>query len=860
MNNKPVSFIRENKFKKVNESPVAGKANVNIKEIRKKFENLSDGVNNESNKVPVVPLRKNKVIIDSNVKKLEKTHVPEPILKPNNWPSQSNNETTHKKCISVKERTKLFEGSNEIKCDSTNNTVTHANVSVNNITSQSSDTFRTKLSNSTSRNEFVTPPAKPPRTFASSDKSILQNSTNGSMEKNDVYRKHSASDFENSRRKQNGEFYAETKPRPCSSFSFESNSSKNVMNSPRLMSAPEIPTRSEYGDLTPKTSNQSSKTHGLRSYFKNLSNTANTICEKVKQSKMFVDLTPTTVSPPKHYGTLKKSRSEEHIYAEPYTEMKQNGKTVEGTKKMDELHYMCTPLIKPKVPEKKVEKSVFNRQCVRDMIYGSFAPLRTVPKENQDSKVEDATECDVSMKAIQDRIIYVKSVRQVSRSNICIAPKLYEALYFINISESQPEIKHSFPLKVPEEYKFSLLPHICFPDVVHFKVASSYQSATFHFTLFDKGEKIFGYCLRIMGWPKNELGEHPLCVKLPVAICILSKFNAPLFYNKLLSELEKHLALSRAQCFKYIRSLQKLGVPNAGASISIPDYSECSEEDRVVIARPLDSHSVSCDFTRALQLLDVEILVKAVASLLLERRVLLFSSTTSNLYECCKAISSLLYPFEWPHMYIPVLPSCLTVQCCSETPYILGLSNNNYNSVLELLAEHEVLIINIDKGLIVKSYGDEDTILPKKIQKAVITALHLAKNMTDPTEMLRDVMISEAFVHLFVEMVGHYENHLVQQNDKLTFQKEAFLRNAFFYSVQSFLQWFSETQMFDTFINECIWRANYRSICQSNQRTFFEKRVDEYKWELSHDAEKFSRRIEKTVRNLGEMIIHKLKI
>ncbi|GBL86965.1 Suppression of tumorigenicity 5 protein [Araneus ventricosus] len=857
MNNKPLSVIRENKFREADESPVVGKANVNIKEIRKRFEKLSGEISNESNRVPIAPLRKNKTVLDSSIKKLEKTHVSEPILKPNIRPSQSSNVTTSKKCISVKERTKLFEGNSEIKCDSTNSAPT--NVSVNNITSQPSDTFKTKLSNSSSKNEFVTPPAKPPRTFASTDKLILQKSTNGAMAKSEVYRKYSASDVENSRRKQGGEFSTEIKPRPSSSFSFESNSSKEVMNSPRLMSAPEIATRVGNGDLTPKTSIQSSKSHGLRSYFKNLSNTATTIREKVKQSKMFVDLTPTTVSPPKHYGTLKRSRSEEHIYAEPYTEPKENGKTVEETKKTDELHYMCTPLIKPKVPERKMEKSTFNRQCVRDMIYGSFAPLRTVPKENQDLKAGDTAESDVSMKAIQDRIIYVKSVRQVSRSSICIAPKLYEALYIINISGSQPEVAHSFPLKVPEEYKFSLLPHICFPDT-DFKVASSYQSATFHFTLFDKGEKIFGYCLRIVGWPKNKLGEYPLCVKLPVAICILSQFNAPLFYNKLLSELEKHLTLPRAKCFKYIRSLQKLGVPNAGASISIPDYSESSEEDRVVIPRPLDSHSVGCEFTRALQLLDVEILVKAVASLLLERRVLLFSSTASNLYECCKAISSLLYPFEWPHTYIPVLPSCLTVQCCLETPYILGLSNNNYNSVLELLAEHEVLIINIDKGMIVKSYGDEDTILPKKIQKAVITALHLAKNMTDPTEMLRDVMISEAFVHMFVEMVGHYENHLVQQIDTLAFQKEAFLKNAFFYSVQFFLQWFSETQLFDTFINECIWRANYRSICQSNQRTFFEKRVDEYKWELSHDDEKFSRRIEKTVRNLGEMIIHKLKM
>ncbi|GIY41618.1 hypothetical protein CDAR_419741 [Caerostris darwini] len=795
------------------------------------------------------------------MKRIGKTHLSEPVLKADVKTLQSNAEKTPNKIVSVRERTKLFESNNGLKCDNQNTLSTNMVLNNNEVT-HNFEKSESELSNSSTKNELATPPMKPPRTFTSTEKSLSQNSRNGSLKNNELYEKNSAlNNGSNSRTKLNSECSDESKPRvTSSSFSLESSSVKGGNKSTRLLSAPEIHARVGNGDLTPKASTPSNKACTIRSYFKNLSNTANNIREKVKQSKIFVDLTPTTVSPPKHYGTLKRSLSEEHIYAEPFSDIK-NVKSPEKPKAKNEpLHYMCTPLIKPKVPEKKDDRSIFNRRSVRDVIYGSFAPLRTVSKDNQDSKAGDGAESDVSLKAIQARIIYVKSMRQVSSNNICIAPKLYEVLHVINISGGQPEISHSFPLKVPEEYRFSLLPHICFPDAEYFKTVSTYQSETFHFTLFDKEEKMYGYCLRIMGWPKSNSGKHPLCVKLPVAICILSKFSAPAFYNKLLSEIEKHLALPREKCFKYIRAIQKFGVPNAGANVSIPDYSENSDEDRIIISRPLDFHSVGCELTRALQLLDVEILVKAVASLLLERKVLLFSSSPSNLYHCCKAISSLLYPFQWPHMFIPVLPSCLTVHCCSEFPFIFGLSTNNYNSVLELLAECELLIINIDKGAIVKSYNDEDTILPKKIQRAVITALNLAKNMTDPTEMLRDVMISEAFVHMFVEMVGHYENHFVVQNDKLVFQKEGFLKNAFFYSVQSFLQWFSETQIFDTFINESIWQADYRKIYQTNQRTFFEKRVDEYKWELSHDGESFSHRIEKTVRDFRERIIQKLKI
>ncbi|KFM81752.1 Suppression of tumorigenicity 5 protein, partial [Stegodyphus mimosarum] len=123
--------------------------------------------------------------------------------------------------------------------------------------------------------------------------------------------------------------------------------------------------------------------------------------------------------------------------------------------------------------------------------------------------------------------------------------------------------------------------------------------------------------------------------------------------------------------------------------------------------------------------------------------------------------------------------------------------------------------------------------------------------MTDPTKMLRDIMISEAFIHMFVELIGHYENHLVEQNEDILFQKDGFLKNAFSHSIRSFLQWFSETQMFDTFIEESKWRMKFRKLCQTNARTCFEKRVDDYKWELSQD-DKLSHLIGKTMRNWGK--------
>lgn len=87
----------------------------------------------------------------------------------------------------------------------------------------------------------------------------------------------------------------------------------------------------------------------------------------------------------------------------------------------------------------------------------------------------------------------------------------------------------------------------------------------------------------------------------------------------------------------------------------------------------------------------------------------------------------------------------------------------------------------------IKEIGDENTILPRKVHAALSTALTLANNMTgdfylfilrdffrqfslsyvqlptsDPTASTLTMMMCEAFVQMFVRLVAHFENHIVQ--------------------------------------------------------------------------------------------------
>ena len=54
----------------------------------------------------------------------------------------------------------------------------------------------------------------------------------------------------------------------------------------------------------------------------------------------------------------------------------------------------------------------------------------------------------------------------------------------------------------------------------------------------------------------------------------------------------------------------------------------------------------------------------------------------STLTSCTQCILSLLYPFEWPHVYIPVLPTTMIEALSGPGPYIIGILNSTYAQLL----------------------------------------------------------------------------------------------------------------------------------------------------------------------------------
>ncbi|KAL5009858.1 hypothetical protein ScPMuIL_012163 [Solemya velum] len=97
------------------------------------------------------------------------------------------------------------------------------------------------------------------------------------------------------------------------------------------------------------------------------------------------------------------------------------------------------------------------------------------------------------------------------------------------------------------------------------------------------------------------------------------------------------------------------------------------------------------------RILNPEKLMLVFTSVLLEHQILLYSSDYQKLMLCAEAISILVFPFSWQHVYVPILPASLQHFLDAPVPYIMGLHHGSEDrSQLSLPSEANMCFVNID--------------------------------------------------------------------------------------------------------------------------------------------------------------------
>lgn len=171
------------------------------------------------------------------------------------------------------------------------------------------------------------------------------------------------------------------------------------------------------------------------------------------------------------------------------------------------------------------------------------------------------------------------------------------------------------------------------------------------------------------------------------------------------------------------------------------------KSDDIYIRRPNDLRLESTELSDLFRSLGAEILLNVFGTLLLERKVILFSKSISLLSSCVLGLQTTMYPFQWQHTLVTILPQGLVEICQAPFPLLAG-------SLEEITMEIEDgIIVNLDTKEMTFMCGDEATILPASLKSSLRVSLEMV-DFLDQGKMLSSVLIAEAFLRFFVELFG----------------------------------------------------------------------------------------------------------
>uniref|UniRef100_A0A3P9KPG6 DENN/MADD domain containing 5A n=1 Tax=Oryzias latipes TaxID=8090 RepID=A0A3P9KPG6_ORYLA len=186
-------------------------------------------------------------------------------------------------------------------------------------------------------------------------------------------------------------------------------------------------------------------------------------------------------------------------------------------------------------------------------------------------------------------------------------------------------------------------------------------------------------------------------------ICLITPMAFAQACRKVLQQL--HLAVTSPQppplpLESYIFNiLYEVPLPPPGRSLKFSGVYGA-----IVCQRPSTSELPLFDFAigEMFNLLGVENVLQLFTCALLEMQILLFSQHYQRLMTVAESITALMFPFQWQHVYVPILPASLLHFLDAPVPYLMGLHSNGQDdrTKLELPQEANLCFVDIDNHLV----------------------------------------------------------------------------------------------------------------------------------------------------------------
>jgi len=160
-------------------------------------------------------------------------------------------------------------------------------------------------------------------------------------------------------------------------------------------------------------------------------------------------------------------------------------------------------------------------------------------------------------------------------------------------------------------------------------------------------------------------------------------------------------------------------------------------------------------------------------------------------------MSALVYPFNWQHVFIPILPKSLLTMTEAPVPYLIGVLRESEKTLLtESELEEGTVILDLDTGEWIRPPSTL-MCLPSKQGASLVKNLERLKNNTDFRGQSLNQMVAHIFLYFWNAVFVGYSRFF--QDHVFNFEKFQKSRPV---TIRDFVLFISQTQMYETFIRE----------------------------------------------------------
>lgn len=187
--------------------------------------------------------------------------------------------------------------------------------------------------------------------------------------------------------------------------------------------------------------------------------------------------------------------------------------------------------------------------------------------------------------------------------------------------------------------------------------------------------------------------------------------------------------------------LYEVCVPAPGRSLSFM----CYPQERVILQSPTSQDELPLfDFPlrELFMLLGVDCVIQLFTCLLLENQILLCSGEYQRLMLVAESLTTLLLPFSWPHVYVPILPASCHHFLDAPVPFVMGLHTRE--SRVNVPSEANLCYMDLDTRLL--QTPEELPSFPQKtefiaeicdvLRRHKVSGEHLDMNLNNPGDNL----------------------------------------------------------------------------------------------------------------------------